>query len=325
MAKRSKPRAGSLQFWPRKRAKKLLPRVNWLALEKKYDFVGFLGGIGYKAGMARYLVRDLTPNSMTKGKETIIPVTFIECPPMKIASIRFYKDSRVSKEILTLSSRELKYLKRKMRLPKEPESKEKILEKLSSIEISDYDDLRAIVYSLSWITGLKKTPDLAEIGLGGDLKEKFNFVKENIDKEITLENLFEKITVVDVRGVTKGKGFAGPVKRFGIGLKAYKSEKGRRRPGSIGPWTPSKVTFRAPLAGQLGMFTRIVYNSKIISFGQAKMIELEFPHYGKIKTSFVALKGSVQGPPKRQLLLTAPLRKTKKIEKQQYELIKLLK
>ena len=42
---------------------------------------------------------------------------------------------------------------------------------------------------------------------------------------------------IDLRAITKGKGYQGPVKRFGIGLKSHKSEKGRRAPW---PWSSRK-------------------------------------------------------------------------------------
>ena len=97
-------------------------------------------------------------------------------------------------------------------------------------------------------------------------KEEFNG-QENI---YLFLDLFEKNQSVDLRGLTKGKGFQGPVKRFGITLKVKKSEKGQRRPGSLGPWHPARVIFRVPMAGQLGMFTRAIYNNKIVDIGKAE-------------------------------------------------------
>ena len=124
--------------------------------------------------------------------------------------------------------------------------------------------------------------------------------------------------------MTKGQGLQGPVKRFGITLKSHKSEKGRRRPGSLGPWHPARVTFRAPQAGQLGMFTRIVYNSKIIDMGKSADKPLRnIKNYGDVNTDYIIMKGSVQGPAKRQLLITSPLRETKKQSKKNYELVGL--
>ncbi len=323
MPKTHKPRAGSLQFWPRKKAVKLLPSVNWKPLQKKHN--GLLGFIGYKVGMIRVFARDLTPDSLTKNKQIIIPSTLIECPSMKIFVIRFYKNNKV---IFDLFSNNLdKEIKSKIKIPKQ---KTKIIEKLNEIEkkLSIYDDIHIIVYSVPKETGIKKSPDIAEIGLGGNVSEKFEFVKKYVDKELKLEDFFKENQIIDVRGLTKGHGFSGPVKRFGISLKQHKSEKGRRRPGSLGAWTPSRVTFRAPMAGQYGFFTRLQYNSKLLDSGSAKNIEkfsFEFPHYGKIKTNYILLRGSVQGAPKRQLLLTSPLRETKKTSKKNYDILKLLK
>ncbi|MEK7112457.1 MAG: 50S ribosomal protein L3, partial [Patescibacteria group bacterium] len=301
---------GSLQFWPRKRAKKFLPRVNWSSINSKKIVKGF---ICYKAGMASAYVKDNTPDSMTKGKNIIVPVTILECPPMKIFSVRFYKNNQLKTEIWAENLD--KELKGKLKMPKK---------KAQGIEdVKDYDDLSIIWYSHVKKTGVKKTPDLSEIGLSGSLQEKINFVKENLGKEINVSDIFEKKNHVDVRGLTTGRGFSGPVKRFGITLKSHKSEKGRRRPGSLGPWHPARVTFKTPMAGQLGMFTRVTYNNSIIDLGKSDGKFKNIKNYGDINTEYLIIRGSVQGPPKRQLLVTYPLRETKKQAKKAYELMEL--
>ncbi len=316
MPTRKSPRKGSLQFWPRKRASKFLPKVNWDAISSEKNPKGF---ICYKAGMASAYVKDETPDSMTKGKKISTPVTILECPPIKIFSVRLYKDGKVVKEILV--EKPDKELKRKVKLPKRK------IKQIGEIKIENegIDDVRILCYSQVKKTGIKKTPDLSEIGLSGTFEEKFNFAKENLGKEISVLNIFEKGDLVDLRGLTKGKGFQGPVKRFGIRLKDHKSEKGRRKPGSLGPWHPARVTFRAPMAGQLGMFTRIVYNNKIIDMGKSenKNWLKNIKNFGNVKTDYLLINGSVQGVSKRQLLITAPLRKTKKQQKKNYELIEL--
>jgi len=125
--------------------------------------------------------------------------------------------------------------------------------------------------------------------------------------------------------LTKGKGLSGPVKRFGITLKSHKSEKGRRRPGSLGPWHPARVTFRVPQAGQLGMFTRVIYNNKIISIGKSENKFTNIKNFGNVKTDYIIVQGSIQGPAKRQLLITAPLRESKQQIKKNFEFIEVLK
>ncbi|MFH1325713.1 MAG: 50S ribosomal protein L3 [archaeon] len=310
MGTRKSPRKGSLQFWPRKRAKKFLPRTNWSAINSESKKLK--GFICYKAGMKSAYVTDNTANSMSKGKKIIVPVTILECPPMKIFSVRFYKNGIVQKEILADNLE--KELKRKVKLPKT---------KREMKTDGDYDDVKIIAYSKVKGTGIKKTPDLAEIGLGGTKEEKINFAKENLGKEIHVSDVFEKGRLADFRGLTKGKGLVGPVKRFGIKLKSHKSEKGRRRPGSLGPWHPARVTFRVPMAGQLGMFTRVVYNNKIIDLGKTDEKFKGIKNYGDVKTDYLIVQGSVQGSVKRQLVATNPLRGTKKQLKKNYELLEL--
>jgi len=315
MPTKRSPRKGSLQFWPRKRASKFLPSANWNAINSASG-KGLKGFICYKTGMASGYVKDNTEHSMTKGKNIIVPVTVLECPPMKIFSVRFYKNGRVTKEIL--NKKFDKELKRKLKTPK------KDSEKIENIKPEDYDDLRIIAYSNVKKTGLKKTPDLSEIGIVGSKEEKLNFIKENLNKEISIGDIFEKNQLIDIRGLTKGKGLQGPVKRFGITLKSHKSEKGRRNPGSLGPWHPARVTFSAPMAGQLGMFTRIIYNNKILDLKKAEEKPIKnIKNYGDIKTDYIIVSGSVQGPSKRVLLATSPLRQTKKQAKKAYELLEL--
>ncbi len=311
MSKINVPRKGSLQFWPRKRAKKYLPSVNWDVISSTKPLKGF---ICYKVGMVSVQVKDLTPNSMTKDKKISLPSTVLECPPLKILSVRFYKNKEVSNEII--SSNIDKELKRKIKAPKK---KSKDIE-----DIKNYDDVKILCYSLVKKTGIKKTPDIAEIGLGGSLEEKFNFVKENLNKEISVSNAFENGQLVDFRGLTKGKGFSGTVKRFGIKLRQHKSEKGVRKPGSIGPWHPARTTFRTPMAGQLGMFTRVLYNSKILSIGKEGKLS-NIKNYGNINGDYILVHGSVQGPSKRQLIVTSPLRGTKMQLKKKYELINIIR
>ncbi len=305
-----RPRKGSLQFWPRKRASKFLPRVNWSSINSGKKMKGF---ICYKAGMASAYVRDDTPNSMTKGKNIIVPVTILECPPMKIFSIRFYKNNQLKTEIMAENPD--KELKSKIKFSKK--------KAIGMEDVKDYDDLTIIVYSQVKKTGIKKTPDLSEIGLVGNLEEKINFVKGNLGKEIKVSDVFEKKQLVDIRGLTKGKGFSGPVKRFGIGLRSHKAEKGRRKPGSLGPWHPARVTYMVPMAGQLGMFTRVIYNSNIVDIGTSGEKLKNIKNYGNVDTSYVLVRGSVQGPAKRQVLITSPLRETIKQAKKAYELIEL--
>jgi len=325
MPKIHKPRAGSLQFWPRKRADKVLPSANFRAISERISEGGhLLGFIGYKAGMQSILVEDSTEHSMTKGKKIVLPVTIIECPPMKILSVRLYKNGKVLTE--AIKDNLDKELKGKIKISKKQNFKNNFEE--IEKKLGEADDIRVIVYSVVKKTGIKKTPDIIELGLSGSLQEKFETVKKLLNKEITIADVFKQGQLIDIHGVTKGHGFTGPVKRYGIGLRSHKAEKGVRRPGSLGPWHPARVTYLAPLAGQHGYFTRVQYNNKIIEFGDIGQKNINppsgFTNFGLIKTNYLLLKGSVQGPVKRPLLLTYPLRETKKTKKQNFRYLKTI-
>jgi large subunit ribosomal protein L3 len=98
--------------------------------------------------------------------------------------------------------------------------------------------------------------------LGGDLPKVATireFRVDNIDQfelgqTISLGDLFAPGELVDVTGVSKGKGFAGTVKRhhFSRGPKSHGSDN-YRKPGSIGPGTtPGRVYKGLRMAGHLG-------------------------------------------------------------------------
>jgi len=311
-----RPRHGSLQFWPRKRAEKELPSINWKTLENKDLGKTLLGTLGYKVGMCSMIVKDNTPNSLTKGKTIVVPATILECPPVKILGIRFYKNKQVALDVLSAGLD--KELKRKIKLPKQegklPEN------------IDNFDNLHVLVYSEANKSSIKKTPDIAEVGVKGKtLKEKFETAKAMLGKEININDVFEKNQLVDVHAVTKAKGLVGPVKRYHITFKQHKSEKGVRRPGSLGPWHPARVTFKVPMAGQLGYFTRVQYNNKLMDFdtiAKSKLDNRVFMNYGIIRTKYCVIKGSVAGPQKRAIFITYSIRPTKDKAKENFEIVK---
>ena len=46
------------------------------------------GFAGYKVGMTHLVMVDDHKHSPTEGKDIMVPVTVVECPPMKVAAIR---------------------------------------------------------------------------------------------------------------------------------------------------------------------------------------------------------------------------------------------
>ncbi|SVE18116.1 uncharacterized protein METZ01_LOCUS470970, partial [marine metagenome] len=212
-------------------------------------------------------------------------------------------------------------LKKRINIPKK--------QKVTTPSIEEYDEVRVLVYTLTnkLSTG-KKVPDLMEIAIGGTKEEQINFIKENSGKDIPIEDVFEDNAMVDIRAITKGKGFQGPVKRFGISLKAKKSEKGRRNPGSLGPWKgQTHIMWKVAHAGQTGFHQRTEYNKQIIKVeGELDNLNPKggINNYGLIKNKSIILKGSIPGPKKRLIVMTKPIRQNKSQDKEKITIEKIV-
>lgn len=309
MGKKIAPRHGSLQYWPHKRAKRPYTRVRSYAEFKEPKILGFAG---YKAGMTHIMLTDNSPNSLTKGNDISCPVTVIECPPLKVASVRFYKKN-LSKVVLAteiLSDKLDKELARKIRIPK------KITKKFE--DIKDFDEVRLLVYTQPKIAGIgKKKPEIFEVGIGGSKEEALAYAKENLGKEIAVSDALAEGQQIDAHAVTKGKGYQGAVKRFGINLRARKSEKTKRGVGSLGPWkAQAHIMWKIPAAGKHGFFTRTEFNKWLLKIGkEPKEINVKggFLRYGELKTDYVLLKGSIPGSEKRLIRMNYAIRPNHKV------------
>ena len=94
---------------------------------------------------------------------------------------------------------------------------------------------------------------------------------------------------VDVTGTSKGKGYAGPIKRHGLsrGPETHGSHY-HRRPGSLGTMLPMHVLKGQKLAGHMGHETVTIQNLEIIEVST--------------KDNYILVSGSVPGP-KNSLVL----------------------
>jgi large subunit ribosomal protein L3 len=306
-----KPRSGSLQYWPRKRARRIYTRIRRWA---KRDKVKLLGFAGYKVGMLNVLAFDNNQNSPSKGQQISIPVTVIECPPLKPFSLRLYKKTPYGSFscVDIFASSFDKELARKIRIPKKTKNNINSIKNFED-KISEYSDLSLIVYTQPKKT-FKKKPEIFELKVSGkDIKEKFDYAKSLLDKEINLKDVFQEGCYVDARAVTKGKGFQGAVKRFGISLKSHKSEKKRRSVGNLGSFVPRKVDWRVPQPGQMGYHTRTEYTKLIVCVRNPEDVNPNggFSRYGVVKNNCVLLKGSVPGAVKRLIRFSDAFRKDK--------------
>ena len=113
----------------------------------------------------------------------------------------------------------------------------------------------------------------------------------NVGDELKAD-IFEAGELVDVQGVSKGKGFQGVIKRHGqhIGPKGHGSMY-RRRPGSMGPTSsPGRVFPGKKLPGHTGKDTVTVQNLQIVKVDMDKnviLIKGSIPGY---KNSLVRIK-----------------------------------
>ncbi|MFA6073523.1 MAG: 50S ribosomal protein L3 [Candidatus Woesearchaeota archaeon] len=311
MPKPKRPRFGSMGVWPRKRAKNMFPRVRAVAKVKEAKLLAFPV---YKAGMTRIFAVNTDKNKRMGGQEEVLAGTVLECPPIKIASLKLYSRKDKADYVVTqLNFKTEKEFLRASNVPKEKFAKSEDVEKLNA---ADYTDATIQIYTMPKLIDLKKTPDTFEISLGGTVKEKLEFVKNHFDKQINLLDVFKAGQFVDAHGITTGKGFQGPVKRFGVGLKSHKSEKGQRAVGSLGGWSrQGHVMYRVAHAGQMGFHQRVQYNNQILRISdKPETVNPKggFLAYGEVTSSFVIVKGSIMGAKKRLIVLTEPIRlKTK--------------
>jgi large subunit ribosomal protein L3 len=105
-----------------------------------------------------------------------------------------------------------------------------------------------------------------------------------LGQEVTAE-VFEAGQAVDITGKTKGKGFAGVMKRHGFhGLRAsHGVERKHRSPGSIGGCaTPGRVFKGMKMAGRMGGVRYTAQNLTI------QAIDLE--------QNLILVKGAIPGP-----------------------------
>jgi large subunit ribosomal protein L3 len=97
-----------------------------------------------------------------------------------------------------------------------------------------------------------------------------------VGREITASHLFKIGDLVDVMGVSKGKGFAGVVKRWGFhGGRATHGSRFHRAPGSIGMCADPSRTFKGrKFPGQFGNTRVTVKDLSIVDIKAEKNIVL---------------------------------------------------
>lgn len=133
--------------------------------------------------------------------------------------------------------------------------------------------------------GIKKKPTRALLGhakkagqKSAPLKIKEVRLNKNSEEEIkagdllTVEGVFKPGDLVQVTGTSKGKGFAGVVRRYNFrgGPKTHGQSDRHRAPGSIGQTTtPGRVYKGKRMAGRMGSDTVTITNLTVVDVDQA--------------------------------------------------------
>ena len=134
---------------------------------------------------------------------------------------------------------------------------------------------------------------LREVAFDDDVK---------VGQKVKVEEVFSKGTMVDVVGVSRGKGFAGGVKRWGFhgGPKTHGQSDRHRAPGSIGSGTtPGRVTKGLKMAGHMGFDQVTVQGLEVIAID--------------IEKEVILIKGSIPGPSGSVVLIKKSQKKKRKM------------
>jgi len=292
---------GRIRFWPE--------------VEEGPTVLGFMG---YKAGMTHVFLVEDRPGSPDFGKEIIHPATVVDVPPVLVCAIRVYARNEYGLQTFTEAWMKdpLKDLDRALTLPENSDPSQglkKMEENLNKIA-----EFRLLTATQPRLVGVpKKKPDVMEIKIdGGSISEQLEYAKGLLGKTISVAEVFKEGQMVDAISVTKGKGFQGPVKRWGVRILSHKGRKTKRGVATLGPWKPPRVLYSVPRAGQMGYFQRTEHNKRILKIGtDGSEVSPKggFVRYGPVRGTYILLDGSLPGPAKRLIRLRYPARPPKKV------------
>jgi len=335
-----RPRHGSLGFLPKKRARRHRGKVKTFPKDDQTKAPHLTAFLAYKAGMT-HILRDVDkPGSKAHKKEVVEAVTILEAPPMVVVGVVGYVETAQGLRALTTVWAEHLNDEVKRRFYKNwYKSKKKAFTRYAKKYADGQKDIDSELAKIkqycqvvrviahTQIKKLKigqKKAHLMEIQVnGGSVEDKVNFATEYFEKQVPADAVFAVNEMIDVCGVSKGKGYEGVVTRWGCTRLPRKSHRGLRKVACIGAWHPAKVQYSVARAGQNGFHHRTEMNKKIYKIGKAgdgnnggtdfdlteKSINPVggFPHYGLIREDFIMVKGCVIGPKKRVTTLRKSL------------------
>jgi large subunit ribosomal protein L3 len=304
ITKKSTPRRGSLQYYPITKSSSAYHNFPQFGRLEDKEISSFAG---YKAGMIQVVYVDSDKNSPTFKSEVMTAATVLECPPLFVCALRAYGKNGVISESWAQGIN--KFVERRVKFKENNSNPDEVMKNAS--------DVRLLVSTQPWQINLKKKPEIFEIGIGGSIDSKRQQAKELLGKELDVSSVVKDGSFVDVSAVTKGKGFQGSVKRFGVKIFPVHASKSRRKAGNLGAETMAKVQFTVPQHGRLGFNSRVEYNKfvlKIVKDPSELNILEGYKRYGNINKSALLIKGSVPGSTGRLIILRKALRPVKKAE-----------
>jgi large subunit ribosomal protein L3 len=272
--------------------------------------------MGFKAGMTHVFGIEDKKRSPDFGKEVMRSATIVETPPILICAVKAYmKDVNGLRTVAEAWMKDPPdELDRVFTLPENFNTEEA----LKKVEGNLPRTVKVRVISINQpkqASMSRKKPDMAEIEIGGGtVQQQFEYAKSLLGKTVTPAEIFKEGQFVDVASISTGKGFQGPVKRWGVTILQAKGRKTKRGVATLGPWNPHHVMYSVARAGQMGYHQRTEYNKRILKMGKdGKDITPKggFLRYGLVRGSYVLLDGSVAGTEKRPVKLRFPARPPK--------------
>ena len=130
--------------------------------------------------------------------------------------------------------------------------------------------------------------------------------KYELGQELTVE-VFEEGEMVDVTGISKGKGFQGVIKRFNQsrGPMGHGSQY-HRGVGSLGTLRPMRVFKGKKLPGHMGNVTVTMQNLEVVAIMKDENV--------------ILIKGNVPGPKKSLVIIKSAVKKPN-VKKEKLELV----
>lgn len=87
-----------------------------------------------------------------------------------------------------------------------------------------------------------------------------------VGSDILVEKVLTEDAIVDVTGISKGRGYAGVIKRYGFHRQPVSGGQSDRvrAPGAIGAQTPGKVIRGKKMPGHMGVVSKTIVNLRIL-------------------------------------------------------------